>query len=370
MTQTAAARVVLALSLLTAATAYLQGVPTAAGMLLLGLGYGFVFQRTRLCFASAFYGNRELLRGILVALAVACVGSALVMGLGWNRTSRLPVGIHTLVGSALFGFCMPFAGGCMTGTLYRLGTGQPKSLAAFLGILVGNGLGAAWVWPATERLLERGWRVYLPDLVGLLPALLLNLAVLTVLLLQVGFPPRPAPRPRLSHPGAVLDRVFKQPWAPWAGGLAFGVLFTLQFAHHSALGVQLPIARFVLWAAGQVEPGVRELAWARYWGMRLPGLDPGFHLDAGLILGALVAALAAGEFTGFWPWRAREVLTGFLGGLGMGLAVWIAVGCNVSGSFSAVATLRLDGWIYALGLYLGARAGLKVTGFLVSRGFL
>ncbi len=365
MTQAAAAGAVLILSVLTAATAWVQGVPTAAGMLLLGLGYGFVLQRTRLCFASAFYGNRELLRGILIGLAVASMGSALIIGLGWNRAPRIPFGLHTLVGSALFGFCMPFAGGCMTGTLYRLGTGQPKSLAAFLGILVGNGLGAAWVWPATERLLERGWRVYLPDLVGLLPATLLNLAILTVLLLRVGFPSRQL-LPSLPYRGSVL----KQPWPPWAGGLAFALLFIGQFAYHSALGVQLPIARFVLWAAGQVESGVRELAWVRYWGMRIPALDPGFHLDAGLILGALVGALAAGEFMGFWPWQVREVLVGFLGGVGMGIAAWIAVGCNISGFFSAAATLRVDGWIYAFGLYLGARTGLKAAGFLVSRGLL
>jgi hypothetical protein len=50
--------------------------------------------------------------------------------------------------------------------------------------------------------------------------------------------------------------------------------------------------------------------------------------------------------------------------------VWVAVGCNVSGFWSAVATLRIDGWIYALGLYLGARAGLRVTASLVSRGLL
>jgi hypothetical protein len=63
-----AALLVLALSLLTAAVAYALQLRSAAVLFSMGLGYGFVFQRTRLCFASAFYGNRQLLRGILLGL--------------------------------------------------------------------------------------------------------------------------------------------------------------------------------------------------------------------------------------------------------------------------------------------------------------
>ncbi|MFN3285961.1 MAG: YeeE/YedE thiosulfate transporter family protein, partial [bacterium] len=96
----------------------------------------------------------------------------------------------------------------------------------------------------------------------------------------------------------------------------------------------------------------------------------GFHLDAGLILGSLTAALLAGEFVGFGPWRGRDAAVDFAGGLVMGVAVWVAIGCNVSGFWSAVATLRVEGWLYALGLLLGARAGLWATSSLVARGVL
>jgi hypothetical protein len=78
----------------------------------------------------------------------------------------------------------------------------------------------------------------------------------------------------------------------------------------------------------------------------------------------------AGEFVGFRPWRLREVLVGFLGGLVMGVAVWVAVGCNVSGFWSAVATLRVEGWLYGLGLVLGGQLGLWAVRELVARGAL
>lgn len=357
----------LALSAVTAAVAYGLQLRAAAALFLLGLGYGFVFQRTRLCFASAFYGNRQLMRGILLGLAAASVGAAVVMALGWNRPPRLPFGLHTLVGATLFGFAMPFAGGCMTGVLYRVGSGQSKSLAALVGILAGNGLGAAYAWPVTERLMAWGARFSLVDALGVGPATALNLAVLLAMYLALN--PEPAARFRQA-PDPLLSRVLRAPWPAWAGGLALAALFTAQFAYHSSLGVQLPLARLSLWVAQSLGAPVDQLTWTRFWGTRVPALDPGFHLDAGLILGAVTAALLAGEFAGFAGWRLREVLTGFLGGTLMGVGVWVAVGCNVSGFWSAVATLRVEGYLYALGLYLGARAGLIASRLLVARGFL
>ncbi|MFZ8809314.1 MAG: hypothetical protein ACO2PN_14570, partial [Pyrobaculum sp.] len=58
-------------------------------------------------------------------------------------------GIHVFVGSLLFGFLMPFVGGCMLGTIYGVGTGISTSAAAFLGILLGDLLGPILVWDLT-----------------------------------------------------------------------------------------------------------------------------------------------------------------------------------------------------------------------------
>lgn len=390
MSQRSTAGLVVLMFLGTAAAYWSQGLKAAGVLLTLGLGYGFVFYRARLCFASAFYGNRELMRGILVGLAVASLGAAAVIALGLNRAPRVPFGLHTLVGAAAFGFALPFAGGCMTGTLYRLGGGQTKALAAFAGILVGNGLGAAFAWRLTEPMLALGARLYLPDLIGLLPSLALNLAGLAVLFWYLrdsagreGSPARAGP----AHAGAAAISAPSEPvspsarpvaarsiftgvWPAWAGGVALAALFVTQFAYHSTLAVQVPLARLALWVSGLAGLPVRDLAWSQFWGLRIPAMDPGFHLDVGLVTGAMAAALTMGEFGYFRHWNARAVVSGFLGGVLMGVAVWIAIGCNVSGFWSTVATLRFEGWIYALGMLIGTRLGLKATAALVGRGLL
>lgn len=369
MTQRVMALLVLLMFLGTAAAYWSQGLAATAVLLILGLGYGFVFYKARLCFASAFYGKREVMRGILLGLMAASLGSAGVMALGLNRAAMVPFGLHTLLGSMLFGWALPFAGGCMTGTLFRLGGGQTKSLATFVGLLLGNGLGAAYAWQMTEPLLNLGWRVYAPDLMGLVPAMFFNLAILGLLYWRL--------RDRLSvvesktspHPAWVTGWL-KEEWPAWVGGLALATLFVIQFAYHSALTVQLPLARFSLWVSGVMGLPIKDLAWTQVWGLRIPALDPGFHLDVGLIAGAMVAALVMNEFAYFRALDWKEVLSGFFGGLVMGLAVWIAIGCNVSGFWSTVATLRFEGWLYAVGMFLGTQVGLKTVTTLVERGVL
>jgi len=366
LTPARTAVVMLVLFLGTALAYWTQGLEVAAVFLVLGLGYGFVFYKAHLCFASAFYGNRpDILRGILIGLMAASIGSAVVIGLGLNRVSIIPFGLHTFLGAMLFGFALPFAGGCMTGTCFRFGGGQARSLFALLGILIGNGLGAALVWRVTEPLMMQwGIRLYLPDIIGLAPATLLNLVIMVILYWRLRPGVMPEARPSLR---ALLSR---GAWPAWLGGLLMAILFVIQFAYQSALTVQLPLARFVLWLSSLFGAPVQNLAWSNFFGLRLPGQDPPFLLDVGLISGAMMAALTMNEFADYRDFDRKQALVGLLAGIVMGIAVWIAIGCNVSGFFSTVATLRFEGWLYALGMFIGVRAGLHTVSALVMREIL
>ena len=43
--------------------------------ILFGVAYGVIIQRSGMCFATAFYGNAYLMRGILLGLLIASVAS-------------------------------------------------------------------------------------------------------------------------------------------------------------------------------------------------------------------------------------------------------------------------------------------------------
>jgi uncharacterized membrane protein YedE/YeeE len=128
---------------------------------LFGLAFGFVLQRSRFCFASAFrdlflLGDARMMKGVLAGLAVATAGFTVLMArllpeVGFGSlppgATVLPLGIHTLLGGVLFGIGMVLAGGCTSGSLYRAGEGYVGSMVALLGIILGLEISShTWNW--------------------------------------------------------------------------------------------------------------------------------------------------------------------------------------------------------------------------------
>ncbi|MFZ8809315.1 MAG: hypothetical protein ACO2PN_14575 [Pyrobaculum sp.] len=50
--------------------------------ILFGVAYGVIIQRSGMCFATAFYGNAYLMRGILLGLLIASVASYVLLKTG------------------------------------------------------------------------------------------------------------------------------------------------------------------------------------------------------------------------------------------------------------------------------------------------
>src|SRR5438270_281099 len=127
----------------------------------LGLGVGLVLQRGRLCFAGAFRDlflmrNGTMMRAIIVGLALMAPVFALIEARAVPEPSFgavaagahvVPLGLNLAVGGLLFGIGMVVAGGCVSGTLYRIGEGYLASWASLFGILLGLSL-AAHTWNA------------------------------------------------------------------------------------------------------------------------------------------------------------------------------------------------------------------------------
>src|SRR5712692_7588229 len=131
----------------------------------LGLGLGVVLQRGRLCFAGAFRDlflmrNGTMMRAIIVGLAIMAPVFALIEARAVPEPSFgaiaasahvVPLGLNLIVGGLLFGVGMVVAGGCVSGTLYRIGEGYLASWASLAGILLGLSVAAHtwnlwWTW--------------------------------------------------------------------------------------------------------------------------------------------------------------------------------------------------------------------------------
>lgn len=117
--------------------------------LTLGTTAGFVMHRSDYCVAGMFrdfflFQKTFLLRALTLQLILTMVlfETARVAGLLplYPFPFLAPPSLANLLGSMLFGVAMVLAGGCVVGTLYKMGGGSLLSLGAFIGLLFGSGL--------------------------------------------------------------------------------------------------------------------------------------------------------------------------------------------------------------------------------------
>jgi uncharacterized protein len=111
-----------------------------------GFAYGMMLQYGRFCFASASRdlfaaGVPRMAVGILVALLFFSLIQATLASTNMSTFHPAPFGIHTLIAGLIFGVGMVLAGGCASGSLYKIGEGNGTSiLAAFFGLSIGQAI--------------------------------------------------------------------------------------------------------------------------------------------------------------------------------------------------------------------------------------
>ena len=350
--------------------AALPGGRALALSLAFGLAFGWLLQRSRFCFycvSRDFIEQRDArgLLGILAALAMGTLGYHAVFGafLPEPAAGRLPPGAHigpvsiVLVGASFtFGLGMALAGSCISAQLYRLGEGALTAPIALVGTVLGFVLGLkAWNGLYLGHIQEAPvlWLPHHLGYEGSLGVQLLGLGALGWLLWSLH---REPPAPPETHP-----HWWRRRWAPHVGGILIGGLGVLAFLRVSPLGVTSEL--------GSV---ARTLADQQGWlPSRLEGLDTfkgcvttiketlwsnNGSLVVGLVLGAFVAALLAGDSKPRWPtWQ--EAVRNFAGGVLMGLGSMLALGCTVGTLLSGIMAAAVSGWVFlvcaGLGLWLG-----------------
>jgi uncharacterized membrane protein YedE/YeeE len=170
-------------------TDYINSLP---GILLISVGLGYTMQRGRWCMVQGFRephmtGNCTMAKSVALSIAIVAIGGA-VLKYGVPVRAGGDAVLHPMnyvrgtfgwggvLGGFLFGLGAMLAGGCGTGTLWRVGEGQIKLWVVMIVFGLSCSVSSLWVkikgWETNEVI---GKYVYMPDVMGYGPSLALVL---------------------------------------------------------------------------------------------------------------------------------------------------------------------------------------------------
>jgi uncharacterized membrane protein YedE/YeeE len=316
-------------------------------------------------------GNGTGLRAHALLLGTTATLFALVIGTGTGLFGSTPaptagtLGLGLVLGAFLFGAGMQLGGACASGTLFAVGAGQGTIVLTLLGFVAGSVL-YTWGFPLVADLPALP-AVVLSDHIGWFGSWAVTIAaLLAVVLVSRTLQARRNPPPAAAVPtsrGAA--RVFRGAWPLLVGAVVLAVLGAgVLVVSGGAWGVT---GAFGLWGAKVLQlVGLHPETWA-FWqqpaqARMLAGpvlADKTSLTNVGIMIGAAMAAAAAGA----WmlhrsiPWRTA--LAAVLGGIVMGIGARLASGCNIGAYLAGIASGSLSGWIWGLAALAGTWVGVR-----------
>jgi uncharacterized membrane protein YedE/YeeE len=197
------------------------GFTTPGGFLAFGFLIGVVLQRSKWCLASAFRepflsGDARFARAGFITAFIGLVGFTWlkVTGIKPDYIFVTPADTAVVVGGVVFGFGMVMAGGCASGTLWRVGEGQLKLWVALLGFMLGSGVLPNLLGTGGYGSITAGPRIFLPSWLGMGygAAFLLAFGLLALWLVLVTF--NQARRQSKSFGSVLLGRLLSAKAGP------------------------------------------------------------------------------------------------------------------------------------------------------------
>lgn len=350
---------------------------------LCGLLGGFIMHRSDFCVAGMFrdlflFGDGFMLRmlGILIITSMLLFELALLGGAITHHPFPLlaPPSMANIIGGLLFGIGMVLAGGCVVGTLYKMGSGSAVSLVAFVGLLLGSTLYAEyhpWWGDFANATSLSGGAVTLAQLFNLPSyALTFPLVFLGAFALW-----------RQAQRGGLVRRTLlpgsMQPWR------AAVVLALMGFLSYLFVGMPLGITTSYAKLGATLEAlfapeHVVSLGYFKALPLNYtPPLSShaitggaGPQLDAvaaiqyplviGIPLGAMGSALLLRELRFHFRVPMRHYLSALLGGVIVGLAARMVPGCNLWHLWGGIPILAMQSLLFLLGLLPGAWLGSRL----------
>ena len=161
-------------------------IASLSGIILIAACLGYTMQRGRWCMVQGFRephmtGDCTLAKSVMLSIVIVAIGAAVLKYAVPVRAEGEAVlaaanyvsptfGWGGIVGGFIFGLGAMFAGGCGSGTLWRVGEGQVKLMMVVPFFAISASVMKAWVNDAEVVL---GAEVYMPEALGYGPTLLI-----------------------------------------------------------------------------------------------------------------------------------------------------------------------------------------------------
>ena len=351
--------------------------------LALGLIAGAIMYRSDFCVSGMFrdlflFKKTIMLRSLLLVVVASMILFEITRRIGLLPLYPFPLlgspSLGNIVGGIIFGCGMVLAGGCVVGTLYKMGSGSIISATAFIGLIVGSGIYAEihpWWAEISKKFSFLQDHMTLPQVFGCDPLLIL----LPVIVLSCYF----------FYRWHALQKwqIFSPAEGhlqPWKAALYLALIGTLSYLIIGMpLGISTAYAKAAAYVVNIVAPNhVSQVAFYNaiplnytvpinhlaLLGGAGPFLDAiayiQFSLIAGIILGAMVSAMLIGEFKVYYHVPMRQYISAFLGGIILALGSRMTPGCNIWHMFGGIPIMNMQSLLFLIGIFPGAYIGSKI----------
>ena len=330
--------------------------------LILGIIFGIILQRGRFCMNSAFRDiivlkEFSLIKSVIIAILISMLGFAIMAFAGIINLNPKPFApVANIIGGFIFGMGMTLAAGCASGTTYRVGEGMMGSLVALLGYSIGAYVTKSGAWAEAKTFLqtfkisEEGTGASLTVFGSALTPLLMLIIGIAGIAVVLIFWILPMLKKRKASDSKMFDfsdmgkKIFKNGW-PWSiTGIAIGILALFAYVSSAATGRDYALGITSGWSN-----------WLKYW---TTGAESALtwetFLVVGVVIGAFISSMIAGEFKLRAPKDGKRILIQFIGGLAMGFGAVVAMGCNIGNTLSGIPLLSVGSLVSTAFIILGA----------------
>ena len=357
--------------------------------IVIGAIAGFVMHRSDYCVAGMFrdaimFRHTFMLKVLLLQIVVTMILFEILRQAGALPFYPFPLlgkpSLANIIGGIVFGIGMVLAGGCVVGTLYKMGAGSVTSSFAFIGLIIGSGLYPEIhpAWATFSKITTLTNAVTLPQLLGIHPMIMVVAVAGPAIFLFC--------RWQRQHFWEKESMVvgYLQPWK------AALILTLLGAVSYVLLGMPIGISTTYTKIAAILEnlfipDHVSRVAYFNGAPLNVfhqlintplhggagPALDSiwdiQFPLIIGITGGSTLSAVLLGEFAIRYKVPGKQLFTALLGGAIMGFGARMAAGCNIWHLMGGIPIFATQSLLFVIGLPIGTWIGGKIIFRILTR---